>query len=497
MPLRGVWRGAASAAVLGGSLFVGSVPAGAQEAAPTQIETSPEEASRDEILRGAGIDLEPEAVVGWLRRAAGKPQSPAAPEALRTLIEQLGDDDFAVRERAAQALRAAGRGALPALEAASRDADAERVARVQAIANAIRTDPTDAGRVHDAVFGFLQDRWLDDGGIQAVLDFWPAFAGTDEGRAGMVRVLGFAAENRGFPPDALKLRILERLVAVLEDAAEAGIVREAAAERLEAVAEAEGDREARGTDGKAWRAWFSDQQSGEAARRVSRRLSDRLDAWLRGGAGAGRTRAETREVREEPLRSAFPGLRFYSVRFPADKTGETGAPAPLRAKNVLARPAAGDESLVIICSSETLGAFCRGRLQADGDASARAAAHVYGILLRELQDDPAAFRVDPGKVAIERKAGRLVATGRLEAVPGGAYTGHVEFSLAFDGTNGALLGTDQASSVGGGPAGMRDGVLERGIPADEARRVREYWTEERMRDARPMPMPTPREEPDR
>jgi hypothetical protein len=55
-------------------------------------------------------------------------------------VKQLGDNDAQAREAASERLRAIGRAALPALEAARQNPDAEVVARAQAIARQIEQD---------------------------------------------------------------------------------------------------------------------------------------------------------------------------------------------------------------------------------------------------------------------------------------------------------------------------------------------------------------------
>lgn len=69
----------------------------------------------EQILRSASLSTEGPALLDFLRKQT---ECAAQPERIQTLITKLGDDEFAVRERASEDLVALGRVALPALRKA-------------------------------------------------------------------------------------------------------------------------------------------------------------------------------------------------------------------------------------------------------------------------------------------------------------------------------------------------------------------------------------------
>jgi hypothetical protein len=70
------------------------------------------------------------------------PPKAVQPEEIKTLVRQLGDDDFKTRERASQRLRELGRFAMPALRKAANDSDAEVRQRASRIVEEIQTSLT-------------------------------------------------------------------------------------------------------------------------------------------------------------------------------------------------------------------------------------------------------------------------------------------------------------------------------------------------------------------
>jgi HEAT repeat protein len=64
---------------------------------------------------------------------------PGLAEEIKTLIRQLGDDNFKTRENASQRLQELGRPAIPALREAARDPDAEVRQRATRIIEAVQT----------------------------------------------------------------------------------------------------------------------------------------------------------------------------------------------------------------------------------------------------------------------------------------------------------------------------------------------------------------------
>jgi HEAT repeat protein len=100
----------------------------------------PDETARDEqTLRAAKVGTDGAALVEFFRKRVG---SEATRARARELIKQLGDDSFDLREKASADLAALGRVALPALNDALKDRDAEIARRA---ADCIRLIENDGG----------------------------------------------------------------------------------------------------------------------------------------------------------------------------------------------------------------------------------------------------------------------------------------------------------------------------------------------------------------
>jgi hypothetical protein len=83
----------------------------------------------ERTLTQGGVKIEGAAVAEYLlRRSLGRP----AEEKIKALIVKLGDDEFTVREQAAQELTEMGPSALPALKVATKAKDAEVARRAKA-----------------------------------------------------------------------------------------------------------------------------------------------------------------------------------------------------------------------------------------------------------------------------------------------------------------------------------------------------------------------------
>jgi hypothetical protein len=118
---------------------------------------------------------------------------------LADLVKKLGDEDFAVREKASTDLIAAGRPALPLLRAAAEDADVERARRATQCLQAI-----DAGA--DAMLTAAAARVLaerrPDGAVPALLAYVP-FADDEHSEAAVLDALAARAVRQGRPDAAL------------------------------------------------------------------------------------------------------------------------------------------------------------------------------------------------------------------------------------------------------------------------------------------------------
>jgi HEAT repeat protein len=88
----------------------------------------PDTGDDEKLLKEAGARTDGPALVEFLR---GRLPAEVTADKLATLVKQLGDDDFNVRDRASAELRALGVRALPALRRAAEDPDAEVKRRAQ------------------------------------------------------------------------------------------------------------------------------------------------------------------------------------------------------------------------------------------------------------------------------------------------------------------------------------------------------------------------------
>src|SRR5262245_45324084 len=89
---------------------------------------APDTADEEKLLKQAGVQADGPSLVEFFRKRV---PDEVTPEQLAALVKQLGDDDFAVREKASDRLRALGTRALPALRRALQDADQEVRRRAQ------------------------------------------------------------------------------------------------------------------------------------------------------------------------------------------------------------------------------------------------------------------------------------------------------------------------------------------------------------------------------
>src|SRR5438034_1499384 len=110
-------------------------------------------AADERLLRAANIPTDGAALVAWLRQATPKHVDP---EMIGTLVDKLGSDDFAERERAVRDLMTLGARAAPHLRQALSRGDRELALRAQ---GCLRTIDDGAGpRVQAAVIRLLAAR---------------------------------------------------------------------------------------------------------------------------------------------------------------------------------------------------------------------------------------------------------------------------------------------------------------------------------------------------
>lgn len=213
-----------------------------------------------QILQSAGIAPTPQAIADFLRRETRPPAPEAPPPAsdektIRDLIGRLGDDDYNVREEASDALLRIGSPALPLLREAVKSGDPEIRSRAQGLVEQIEGPKiTNRGQLHDAALYVLlttSGGAVDEEAGRAVVEFWPRFQGSPQGKTWMVNYVGQAAVQRGEEIDAEKLSMLDRLISVLEEPRAPGSNPQFAVQWL-----VQATRQNFGLDAKAWRRWY-------------------------------------------------------------------------------------------------------------------------------------------------------------------------------------------------------------------------------------------------
>lgn len=130
----------------------------------------PEILYAERTLRGAGSAVDGPSVLAFLRRHT---LSEEELDELAQTVRQLGSAEFEERERAGRRLIAAGRAALPFLQAAAQDADLEIVRRSRCCIEEIERSPTPSVMI--AAAQLLKDR-RPPGATAALLAYLPCIA---------------------------------------------------------------------------------------------------------------------------------------------------------------------------------------------------------------------------------------------------------------------------------------------------------------------------------
>ncbi|MEK7270983.1 MAG: hypothetical protein AAB215_08615, partial [Planctomycetota bacterium] len=169
----------------------------------------------------AGIEATPDGIEDFLKKEMGPAPEPGDPapgdEKISALIAKLGHDEFSVREAAMKDLRKIGKAALRLLKEATGNADPEIRSRAQDLVDEIEGGGTAGkGALHDAAMYVLLTGGSPPDVAETVADFWPRFRGSAQGRTWMISMMGQAAMRLGNPPGADKLKMLDRLIGVLE-----------------------------------------------------------------------------------------------------------------------------------------------------------------------------------------------------------------------------------------------------------------------------------------
>jgi hypothetical protein len=170
----------------------GEIP---QEIAYSDYREPDDGAEAEKAVKAAGLATDAAALLKHLRDQAPDPRRA---EKVQALIKQLGDDSFAVREKASEDLIAVGKPALPLLREAAKDKDLEVARRAEDCLQKIGQQSETATAA--AVVRLLAAR-RPEGVVEALLDYLPA---ADEAAAVEVKAaLVLLAQKDGKPHPAL------------------------------------------------------------------------------------------------------------------------------------------------------------------------------------------------------------------------------------------------------------------------------------------------------
>jgi hypothetical protein len=154
-------------------------------------------ADEEQFLRARGVKTDAAALLAFL---SGHKIDPAVLKRIGTLVKQLGDDSFEVRQQATEGLVALGAVAIPFLQEATRNEDLEVSRRAQGCLERIGNRP-DPAPVLAAVCLLALRR--PDGAAAALLDLLP---GADEVVADDVRAALVALARGPGGPDPVLVR---------------------------------------------------------------------------------------------------------------------------------------------------------------------------------------------------------------------------------------------------------------------------------------------------
>ena len=194
---------------------------------------------------------------------------------------------------------------------------------------------------------------------------------------------------------------------------------------------------------------------------VAARVKDQR--WLAANLGALKG---LRKLEEKVLAETLPKFRLYLLRtmtYPIARM----VPGPLASRNIFAVGPEAAEGFAITHVTRPAGlwAFCEKSLRATDAKAARAAAHAYAVLRKELaQDGFYRFDVRPDKFQVNAKSGNIVVKGSVTVAAPAARpgpgprlrpmgnSGSIDFAAAFQGREGVFKLVVEKSSL---RAGMR------------------------------------------
>jgi hypothetical protein len=180
-----------------------------------------------------------------------------------------------------------------------------------------------------------------------------------------------------------------------------------------------------------------------------------VEAWLKANVKGADELPPLAEVADPAVKTAFPKHRFCTMRFMQFPVARL-APEPLGSANLFAVAEAdkdGKREVTHIKSARELQDFCAKALGARDKDAARAAAHGYCLLRKELaQDGFFKFEVKPEDFEVSEKDKALTVKASLKVAAGGKNSGAIETTMAFEGPEGAFKLVEETENL---QAGMR------------------------------------------
>lgn len=202
-------------------------------------------------------------------------------------------------------------------------------------------------------------------------------------------------------------------------------------------------------------------RAGEEAKPAQADGKEAVQAWLKENVKAGEL-SELVEVADPALKAAFPRHQFFSMRFSMFPVARM-TPEPLGAANLFAAGETGKDGkreVTLMKSAADLQGFCAKTLRATNKDAARAAAHGYCLLRKELaQDGFFKFDIKPAEFEVTEKDGNITVKAAL-TVDGGAAgglakmrnSGSIDTLMAFNGKEGTFKLVEESENL---RAGMR------------------------------------------
>ncbi|HOX04931.1 MAG TPA: hypothetical protein PK280_00905 [Planctomycetota bacterium] len=189
---------------------------------------------------------------------------------------------------------------------------------------------------------------------------------------------------------------------------------------------------------------------------------DAVQAWLKDNVKGGVELPELAESADPAVKAAFPNHQFLTMRFAQFPVARM-APEPLGTANLFAVAEAGKDGkreVTLMKSAADLQGFCAKALRAKDKDAARAAAHGYCLLRKELaQDGFFKFDIKPAEFEVTEKDGSITVRAALK-VDGGAAggpakmrnSGSIDALVGFEGKDGVFRLVEESENL---RAGMR------------------------------------------